>query len=325
MRRPATCCLYLQENGLLHRYYDEFSSRAAADPTGYKTLVRVLGGPDMVRFEKQWQAWALALEARVVEPLPGAAEERERPLDRLGPAARPRELPLAHHALGAVHDAEVDRRRRDDFSLANRSVRHDDPAQQQLVGDDLRRRHLLGPRDLDAAVRDLGEPLADLLVQDTRLDEPGGRRRRSDVDRGRRRADRFFLRRNGRVSFSIWEGAGAGATAIRPVSRSDGPFISGSAPRSEPGSPPGPDGRSLGRNDRARAPWPGRGSAAFRSCPRPAPPATSPAPPAPPTPTKTPAEKHHQPPQQPLSEFVHLLRARKSGASPTSSLLSLSQ
>ena len=56
-------CLYLQEHGLLHRYYDEFSSRAAADPTGYKTLVRVLGNPDMTRFEKQWQAWALALEA----------------------------------------------------------------------------------------------------------------------------------------------------------------------------------------------------------------------------------------------------------------------
>ena len=34
-----------------------------ADPTGYKTLVKVLGEPNMARFEKQWQAWALALEA----------------------------------------------------------------------------------------------------------------------------------------------------------------------------------------------------------------------------------------------------------------------
>jgi hypothetical protein len=56
-------CLYLQENGLLHRYYDQFRAGAAADPTGYKTLVRVLGSPDMTRFEKDWQAWALALEA----------------------------------------------------------------------------------------------------------------------------------------------------------------------------------------------------------------------------------------------------------------------
>jgi hypothetical protein len=56
-------CLYLQEQGLLHRYYDAFSKGVAADPTGYKTLVRVLGNPDMPRFEKQWQDWALALDA----------------------------------------------------------------------------------------------------------------------------------------------------------------------------------------------------------------------------------------------------------------------
>lgn len=56
-------CLYLQEKGLLHRFYDRFSAGVAADPTGYKTLVRVLGDPDMTRFETDWQAWALALEA----------------------------------------------------------------------------------------------------------------------------------------------------------------------------------------------------------------------------------------------------------------------
>jgi peptidase C39-like protein len=56
-------CLYLQEKGLLHRYYDQFSTRVASDPTGYKTLVQVLGNPDMTRFEKQWRDWALALAA----------------------------------------------------------------------------------------------------------------------------------------------------------------------------------------------------------------------------------------------------------------------
>jgi hypothetical protein len=56
-------CLYLQEKDLLHRYYDQFRAGAAADPTGYKTLVKVLGEPNMARFEKQWHAWALALEA----------------------------------------------------------------------------------------------------------------------------------------------------------------------------------------------------------------------------------------------------------------------
>jgi len=56
-------CLYLQEHGLLHRFYDQFSAGVAGDPTGYKTLARVLGDPDMAQFEKDWQAWALALDA----------------------------------------------------------------------------------------------------------------------------------------------------------------------------------------------------------------------------------------------------------------------
>ena len=55
-------CLYLQEKGLLHRFYDQFRAGVTADPTGYKTLVRVLGSPDMPRFEKQWQDWVLSLE-----------------------------------------------------------------------------------------------------------------------------------------------------------------------------------------------------------------------------------------------------------------------
>jgi hypothetical protein len=55
--------LFLQERGLLHRYYDAFSAGVSADPTGYRTLVRVLGDPDMPRFEKQWRDWALALAA----------------------------------------------------------------------------------------------------------------------------------------------------------------------------------------------------------------------------------------------------------------------
>jgi len=56
-------CLYLQEQGLLHRFYDRFLAGAAADPTGYKTLVSVLGNPDMPRFEQRWRDWVLALNA----------------------------------------------------------------------------------------------------------------------------------------------------------------------------------------------------------------------------------------------------------------------
>jgi hypothetical protein len=56
-------CLYLQEKGLLRRYYKEFVAGAAADPTGYATLERVLGRPDMKRFQRVWEAWVMKLEA----------------------------------------------------------------------------------------------------------------------------------------------------------------------------------------------------------------------------------------------------------------------
>src|SRR6185295_4371039 len=56
-------CLYLQEKGLLRRYYAEYRAAHAADPTGYDTLVKVLGKPDMGAMQRQWEAWALALEA----------------------------------------------------------------------------------------------------------------------------------------------------------------------------------------------------------------------------------------------------------------------
>jgi hypothetical protein len=58
-------CLYLQDKGLLHAYYDRFLAGVAGDPTGYKTLVSVLGDPDMPAFEKQWQAWVLGLAAGI--------------------------------------------------------------------------------------------------------------------------------------------------------------------------------------------------------------------------------------------------------------------
>jgi len=56
-------CLYLQEKRLLRRYYKEFRAGAAADATGYTTLKRVLGHPDMKRFQADWQAWVMKLDA----------------------------------------------------------------------------------------------------------------------------------------------------------------------------------------------------------------------------------------------------------------------
>jgi len=52
---------YLQERGLLVRYYHEFVANQQRDPTGYKTLQRVLGEGDMKQFQKRWQAFVLGL------------------------------------------------------------------------------------------------------------------------------------------------------------------------------------------------------------------------------------------------------------------------
>jgi hypothetical protein len=56
-------CLYLQEKGLLRRYYKEFRAGAAGDSSGYATLKRVLGHPDMKRFQRDWAAWVMKLDA----------------------------------------------------------------------------------------------------------------------------------------------------------------------------------------------------------------------------------------------------------------------
>jgi hypothetical protein len=50
--------LYLQETGLLSRYWHEVMA-ATDDPTGYRTLVKVLGNPDMAAFQRKWEAWVL--------------------------------------------------------------------------------------------------------------------------------------------------------------------------------------------------------------------------------------------------------------------------
>ncbi len=54
-------CYYLQERGLLHRYFFEFRKNVAQDPGGYKTLIDVLGRDDIGLFKKQWQQFVLNL------------------------------------------------------------------------------------------------------------------------------------------------------------------------------------------------------------------------------------------------------------------------
>ena len=50
-------CYYLQEQGLLVKYYHEFHRNAKSDPTGYETLKAVLGVRDMAEFKTKWEAY----------------------------------------------------------------------------------------------------------------------------------------------------------------------------------------------------------------------------------------------------------------------------
>jgi hypothetical protein len=54
-------CYYLQEQGLLVKFYKEFVANAANDPTGVKTLKAVLGVDDLVKFQRAWEAFVKKL------------------------------------------------------------------------------------------------------------------------------------------------------------------------------------------------------------------------------------------------------------------------
>ncbi|HYY97866.1 MAG TPA: hypothetical protein VE642_04700, partial [Pyrinomonadaceae bacterium] len=58
-------CYYLQERGLLVRFYHEFLDKRAADPTGFDTLRRVLGVEDMGAFQKDWEKFVLGLSEEI--------------------------------------------------------------------------------------------------------------------------------------------------------------------------------------------------------------------------------------------------------------------
>lgn len=54
-------CYYLQQRGLLRKFYHRFRANVEKDPTGYQTLQAVLGRRDMEAFEKEWEAYVLKL------------------------------------------------------------------------------------------------------------------------------------------------------------------------------------------------------------------------------------------------------------------------
>jgi len=54
-------CYYLQEQGLLIKFYQEFHARQKDDPSGYKSLQKVLAETDMEAFQRKWEKYVLGL------------------------------------------------------------------------------------------------------------------------------------------------------------------------------------------------------------------------------------------------------------------------
>jgi hypothetical protein len=52
---------YLQEHGLLQRYYTEFVKSRATDPAGYRTLANVISEWDLAAFQTRWEDFVLGL------------------------------------------------------------------------------------------------------------------------------------------------------------------------------------------------------------------------------------------------------------------------
>jgi len=55
-------CYYLQQRGLLVKFYREFNAHQKDDPTGYQTLQRVLRVRDMKAFQQRWEKYVLTLQ-----------------------------------------------------------------------------------------------------------------------------------------------------------------------------------------------------------------------------------------------------------------------
>ncbi|HZB46709.1 MAG TPA: hypothetical protein VE360_15745 [Pyrinomonadaceae bacterium] len=55
-------CYYLQEKGLLVRFYRDFHANRQTDRTGYLTLQKVTGEQDMAAFQRKWEKYVLELD-----------------------------------------------------------------------------------------------------------------------------------------------------------------------------------------------------------------------------------------------------------------------
>lgn len=55
-------CYYLQQRGLLVKFYREFLAHRKDDPSGYQTLKRILRVRDMKAFQQTWEKYVLTLK-----------------------------------------------------------------------------------------------------------------------------------------------------------------------------------------------------------------------------------------------------------------------
>ena len=55
-------CYYLQQRGLLIKFYREFHTHQKADPTGYRSLQKILATVDMKAFKQRWEKYVLGLK-----------------------------------------------------------------------------------------------------------------------------------------------------------------------------------------------------------------------------------------------------------------------
>ena len=55
-------CYYLQEHGKLTTFYYDFVANQKDDPTGFNTLVKMLGGHEMDEFKTNWETYVLKLK-----------------------------------------------------------------------------------------------------------------------------------------------------------------------------------------------------------------------------------------------------------------------
>ena len=74
-------CFYLQESGLLLKFWKEFLAARDDDPSGFKTLQRVLGETDMADFQKAWADYTLSLEFPPRRFYPPPAREKAKAAD----------------------------------------------------------------------------------------------------------------------------------------------------------------------------------------------------------------------------------------------------